>query len=93
MVICGALCAGVVGGVVGLGILLGLATWLVMRSRQINNSGSSDEESPYGHKDHDGYGGPRGLHASERTSAFFERVIMCQRCLPGQEHQQLKMDV
>ena len=86
MVICGSLCAGVVGGVVGLGILLGLATWLVMRSRQINNSGSSDEESPYGHKDHDGYGGPRGLHASEWTSAFFrlsECVIMCQRCLPG----------
>ena len=89
MVICGTLCAGVVGGAVGLGILLGLATWLVMRSRQINNSGSSDEESPYGHKDHDGYGGPRGLHASEWTSAFFrlsECVIMCQRCLPRQGH-------
>ena len=55
---------GVVGGVVGLSVILGLATWLVMRRRQINTSGSSDEESPYGHKDQD-YGGPRGLHASE----------------------------
>ena len=48
----------------GLSIVLGLATWLVMRKRQINTAGSSDEESPYGHKGHDGYGGPRGLHAS-----------------------------
>ncbi len=56
--------AGVVGGVVGLSVILGLATWLVMRRRQINTSGSSDEESPYRHKDQD-YGGPRGLHASE----------------------------
>ena len=52
---------------VGLGVILGLAVWLVMRKRQINTSGSSDEESPYGHKDQD-YGGPRGLHASESQS-------------------------
>ncbi len=86
LLICEALCAGVVGGVVGLGLLLGLATWLVMRSRQINNSGSSDEESPYGHKDHDGYGGARGLHASEWTSALFclSRYVMCQHCGPVQ---------
>ena len=61
--------AGVVGGVVGLSVILGLATWLVMRRRQINTSGSSDEESPYGHKDHD-MGGPRGLHASESAISF-----------------------
>ena len=68
--------AGVVGGVVGLSIILGLATWLVMRRRQINTSGSSDEESPYGHKDQD-YGGPRGLHASE-FYAISQRVWQSQ---------------
>ena len=62
----------------GLCIVLGLAMWLVMRKRQINTAGSSDEESPYGHKDHDGYGGPRGLHASESACichAIFPRLL------------------
>lgn len=62
----------------GLSLILGLATWLVMRRRQINSSGSSDMESPYGHKEQHGYGGgPRGLHASECSPPACSHDISC----------------